>query len=358
MEEPKSKKAGKARSKEKAVLQSSGNLAEETYLGRLGPASLKSERTGYARGSEAATRMPLPPGFRYDDPDAVDDMLFDMIRANGFEVPDDLSSLRQEESAALETTARRMLAELGLDWLGDSVVARMRARTALSEEARPERDPDKGASGSDEKGKERAIMALADVVTAAEGFRQAVEEGRLSCDDLPYVARKKLSEIFRSLDGQDFGDGGREAELKAQLATQQEEILRLRGTSPKFDHELAALENEVAAMLEEGRPPEAYSDRADRSEKALEFLQRVYGRYLEKGREAIYLDEIRKLDPKFVNVLAVTCNKSGVDVSGLVPLRTDRTERVMERVVESVGSTVTAKATKAMHAVKMRNYRK
>lgn len=288
--------------------------------------------------------MPLPSGFRYDDPDAVDAMLFEMIRANGTAVPDDLSSLRREEAAALEKIASRMLSEMNLGFLAESVIARMRARTERSV--------------SDEKGKERVAMALADVVTAAEGFRQALAESRFSYDDLPYVAKIQLAEAIHRLGGQGALGASLESELKAQLAAQQEEILRLREALPGTDPALSALENEVAAMLKAARPPEAYSDRADRSEKPLEFLKRVYGRYLEKGREAIYLDEIRKLDRKFVNVLAVTCNKSGVEIADFVPLRTDRTEREIGRFVERVGSTAAEKASKAMHAAKMRNYRK
>lgn len=267
----------------------------------------------------------------------------------GVVVPELLSSLSAEEALRLAEAVDKMPV-FDVHMKADEV---RRAFWKSLEDA----DRKFRADGEKER-QEKAMVALAEVVAAAEGFRQAVAEGRLTCDDLPYVARVKLSEIFRGLDGQGFGEANQEAELKAQLAAQQEEILKLRAAVSKIDPETVALEAEVEAMLASGVPPELYGERADRKEKPPEFLRRVYGKYLEKGREAIYLDEIRKLDPKFVNVLAVTCNKTGVDVSGLVPLRTDRTERVMERVMESVGSTGATRAAKAMHAVKMRNYRK
>ena len=145
---------------------------------------------------------------------------------------------------------------------------------------------------------------------------------------------------------------------RRQLAVQQENPLGMKETLSKFDTEIMTLEEEVAKILGEGLPPETYSNRVNRSEKPIEFLKRVYGRYLEKGKESIYLDEIRKLDRRFVNVLAVTCSKSGVELANLVPLRTDRTEREIERIVDILGSAGAVKASKAMHAVKMRKSRK
>ena len=198
--------------------------------------------------------------------------------------------------------------------------------------------------------KEKAITALTEVVTAAESFRQAVSEGRLSCDELPYLARKRFSDIFQILDGQSVGDPDREVELEAKLVTQQAEILRLRSAVPHVDVELAALEAEVAAMVEQRRAPEIYGERADRSENALGFLRRVYGKYLEKGREAMFLHQLRKLDHKFVDVLTKVCLRGGLDIGDLIP----RKSVITDRLIRTLGFEQATRVSNAQATVRMR----
>lgn len=266
----------------------------------------------------------------------------------GVSLPGRLSELTAEESLKLSEAVDGIRIEDGAFEAGEI----KRAFWQSLEEADAKADESERAER--ERSKIRgAMMALAEIETASEDFRLALAEGRLSCDELPYVARKKFSEIFRTLDGEGFSDLGQEAELKAQLAAQQEEINRLRSAVPLVDPQVAALEKEVAAMLKEGRAPELYSDRPDRKEKPQDFIKRVYGRYLEKGREAIYLDEIRKLDPKFANVLVVTCHKAGLDVGTLVPRKIDRTNRILEKV----GTDRALDISNALTAVRMRKPR-
>lgn len=266
----------------------------------------------------------------------------------GLSVPDRISDLSVEEASRLSDAVDG----IGIvdATFGAEEVKRAFWHSLEEADAKAEESEKREREGSKRR---EAIMALAEIETASEGFRLAIAEGRLSYDELPYVARIRFSEIFRALDGEGLSHLDQESELKAQLVAQQEEILRLRSAVPLIDPAVAALEEEVAAMLREGRAPELYSNRPDRKEKPQDFIKRVYGRFLEKGREAIYLDEIRKLDPKFANVLVVTCHKTGVDVGTLVPRKIDRTNRILEKV----GADRALDISNALTAVRMRKPR-
>lgn len=276
-----------------------------------------------------------------------DDELFrrmvEALREHGVEIPMPPASLRVEVIDDLMAAYDKLVAELFVDphpFRGFRDVFRSRiCRLASDREALK---------------KEKTISALTEVVSAAEAFRQAVSEGRLSCDEFPYVARKRISEIFQILDGKSVGDPDHEAELEAKLVAQQAEILHLRSAVPRVDVELAALEAEVAAMVEQGKAPEIYGERADRSENALSFLRRVYGKYLEKGSEAIYLFEIRKLDPKFVRSLTTACADAGMQVSSLVPLKSDKTDKIVRRL----GIGKARQVSNALTAIKIRGLKK
>lgn len=264
---------------------------------------------------EHASEKEPPAGFGIPDPDALFGQALDELRGRGTGIPSDLSRLDAAGAESLE----RALDALAYELAGDPVLAE-RFREFFRSKFRELREAGR---------KEKAIMALADVVAAAEGFRQAVAEGRLTCEDLPYAARQKLSEIFFGLDGRGFGDAAQEAELKAQLAAQQEEIMKLRAAVSVKDPETAALEAEVEAMLAAGVPPERYGERLDRKEKPPEFLRRVYGKYLEKGREAFFLFQLRKLDPKFGKSLDTYCWKEGIPAESLIPTKRLMADRAL-----------------------------
>lgn len=312
-------------------------------------ARLKREAALPGQAAETA----LPAGFEPMSLEKLFDIALEELRSCGYKVPDDPSRLGREEAKALMAGFDVLMAEM------------INVPKALEKEFRPyfesrvfghgvgEGVGNPSSVASEASRKEKAIMAMADVAAAAQGFGQAIFDGSLSFDDLPYVARKRLSEICRSLDGESIGDPDREAELQAQLVAQQAEILRLRSSVPLQDAELAALEAEVAAMVERGRAPEIYGERADKRELSIAFLRRVYGKYLEKGREAIFLHQIRKLDYKFVEVLTKACLKEGVDIGDLVPRKSARTDRI----VSSLGLGQKA-AFKALEAVRTRNRKK
>lgn len=202
-----------------------------------------------------------------------------------------------------------------------------------------------------ERAKRReAMMALSEMETTARDFRQNIAEGSISCEEFPYAFWLRVSEIFQAPARESFGYPNYEAELKAQLVEKQEEILRLREALPQGDPEIDALEAEVAKMVGEGRGPESYSDRSDPQERPLEFLQRVYGRYLRKGREALYLPELRKLDARFVNALTLACRRAGLDIGDYVPKKSARTDKTLK----ALGIEKATMATRALTALRMR----
>ena len=263
----------------------------------------------------------------------------------GFTVPERLSELSSDQALSLSQAVDRI--RIADDEFGDEEIKRAfwqaleAADQNASETERAERDRSR---------RREVMMALEEIETASAGLRLAIAEGRLSCEELPYVARKKLSEIFRSLDGQGFVGSSLEAELKAELAAKQEEIAKLRAVAPIPDLERAQLQAEVRGMVEQGRGPELYSERTDRQEKPLEFLQRVYGRYLQKGRAALYLSHLRKIDSKFASVLTMACRRSGLDVGDYVPRKAAKTDEV----IRTLGMDTVTDATRALTALRMR----
>lgn len=195
---------------------------------------------------------------------------------------------------------------------------------------------------------EAVEMGLQHAERSVEEVRAALSFGASSPEDLPYEAWKRLSAFMEGA-----GDWGipkePSADLERRVMALEAENARLRAREPGTDPELAALEAEVAAMLAAGKPPESYAERADRKEGPREFLARVYGKYLGKGREAIYLHEIRRLDPKFAKSLVVACNTAGQSASEFVPTKRDKTDRLLERA----GATAVTLA-RALHAKSIR----
>lgn len=64
-----------------------------------------------------------------------------------------------------------------------------------------------------------------------------------------------------------------------------------------------ALENELAQLVEAKMPPnsEVYNRRADKSELAVAFFRRVYGRFYDAG--VLYSHQLRALDANLLNLL-------------------------------------------------------
>lgn len=150
--------------------------------------------------------------------------------------------------------------------------------------------------------------------------------------------------------------GGRPQALKAieaEMAIREGRADVARAPAFAEGDEGDTLAAEVRAMLERGDPPERYSERKDRKEGAREFLARVYGRYLRKGDESIYLHEIRRLDPKFVRSLEIACRRAGEPVWLSVPKRSDLTERILASVAPEKLDAV----TKAAEALVLRKRR-
>lgn len=153
--------------------------------------------------------------------------------------------------------------------------------------------------------------------TAAE-LRSAIREGR----GVPEASIVALRGLIRRLAGMD--DPGEADVLAVRVRELEGRVAALKGGGAARD----PLSEEVASMLASGSPPERYAGRSDRAETPGGFLSRVYGKYLEKGAERLYLDEIRRLDPALAKALANSCWKAGRDVSEFVPKRSDRTDRV------------------------------
>jgi hypothetical protein len=263
----------------------------------------------------------------------------------GLTVPERLSLLSPDQALSLSQAVDRI--RIVDEEFGDEEVKRAfwHALEVADENARETERAER-----DRSRRREVMMALEEIETASAGLRLAIAEGRLSCEELPYVARKKLSEIFRSLDGEGFTESSLEAELKAELAAKYEEIARLRAAALIPDPERAALQAEVRGMVEQGRGPELYSERADQKEKPLEFLQRVYGRYLQKGRVALYLSHLRSIDSKFASVLTMACRRSGLDVGDYVPRKAAKTDEV----IRALGIDRVTEATRALTALRMR----
>lgn len=271
--------------------------------------------------------------------------LKERLAGRGFEFPMRVSELSSAEAARLSEAVDSVKIPDG-DFDSDEIkrafwrsLQEYEAKSADSERVEQER-----------KRQREVIMQLADVATAAERLSREIEEGRITVAEIPMVAKRQFSEMFMRLVGEGFGTEERDGELKAQLVAQQAEIARLRAAVPETDSERAALEAEVARMVFEGRAPEAYSDREDKSEKPTEFLFRVYGRYLQKGREAIYLHDLRKLDLKFVQVITKACSRAGIELGDFVPRKSARTDKVLQEL----GLARAKEATKAVTALRMR----
>lgn len=264
----------------------------------------------------------------------------------GVPIPERLSQLTPDEALKLSETVDR--ARFAEETFGADEIKRafwQQLETA-DEKARQLEITER-----DRSRRREVMMALEEIETASAGLRLAIAEGRLSCEELPYVARKKLSEIFRSLDGEELDEGRiRESELKAQITHQQEELEKLRAAVRVIDPERAALQAEVRAMVEQGRGPELYSERSDRLEKPLEFLQRVYGRYLQEGRGALYLPQLRRIDSKFASVLTMSCRRAGLDIGDYVPRKAAKTDEV----IQTLGFDRAKEATRAVMALRMR----
>lgn len=216
--------------------------------------------------------------------------------------------------------------------------------------------PQKEAFKLDEVGRIKLSDAISTLDAIRETLKKYLDSGFFVGDEVT----RKLFKLFINLN--EVSDEGRTLEdylrrrvfelerrgeeLSGRMATAESEELELHAPDP-----LAA---EVTIMLAAGKPPEAYADRRDRNEKPEAFLSRVYGRYLTKGAESIYLNEIRRLDRKFVWSLENACAKKGVPVTDLVPKRSQKTDRAL---AAAGGESAAVELAKAVDALRRRKRR-
>ena len=274
------------------------------------------------------------------------------LAKNGIPVPSDLSELDEDET---NYVLDAMFGMSGFSARAKHVFynqvregSRRRAETAGSGKSfRSEASPHKAdvrereTSGSvpevsrvttvRDAGVPDAHRAMVEMMGTVLGFARELDpyldlEGRLTPEDMPYGKWLRLESVAALIWG--TGDE-RILGLERDVAALRSAAAGPAAAGSAPDGTLAALEAEVAAMVESGKAPEAYSERADRKEKPHEFLKRVYGRYLEKGREVLYLFHLRKVDAKLAQALADACSRSGVAVSQFIPTRAEKVDRIL-----------------------------
>lgn len=150
----------------------------------------------------------------------------------------------------------------------------------------------------------------------------------ISTPDTVSLLQAKVDQLKKQLDGEHTK---RSKSVARALRYHRQLKLRattvLGATANSQDKELAALEQEVAAMLEVGAP-EYYANRSDRKENAIAFLKRVYGKYLEPGKEVLFQDQLRAIDPKYCVTLDKTIRNGGERFSIYVPPKSVRNDRI------------------------------
>lgn len=99
-------------------------------------------------------------------------------------------------------------------------------------------------------------------------------------------------------------------------------------------------------MIRTGQAPEYYVDRPDKKESAVAFLQRVYGRYLVKGQEVLYQDQLGYIDAKLLSAIKGQCSHTlKVPISSYILPKSTRITKELLTISEG-------KATSRMQAVK------
>lgn len=183
----------------------------------------------------------------------------------------------------------------------------------------------------------------AELEKTAVALRSASETGSDAPKGVSNVLRAVLARLEKL-----SGIPDEAAALRARVAELEAENARLGGGGRW------PLREEAEALVASGKPPEAYSDRVDRKERAEDFLFRVYGRFLETGREAIFQNELRKLDAKLVWALGASLAKRGAALSSLVPTKKERIDRT---IASAGGGARAADLAKAAAAVEKRRKR-
>lgn len=191
---------------------------------------------------------------------------------------------------------------------------------------------------------------LADVAAELEktaaALRSAVREGSGVPEGVPDALRAVLARLEAVQGVPD--EAGR---LRARVAELEAELARIRGGGGDRD----PLGEEAEAMIASGKPPEAYSLRADKGERAEEFLARVYGRFLAKGGEKLFLNDLRKLDEKLVWALAAAFRRQGRALSSAVPTRKEKTDRALAAAGSPDRAAELAKAAAAVEKRRKRS---
>ena len=285
-----------------------------------------------------------------DDPDPVEEEVLRIryeLRQQGISVPDDLSELEADEKDEIR---RRTL---GLPGISGRAKRQFIKRILSSCRVPADVAAVSRATTVRDAGVRDAHWAMVGMMGTLFEFARELNPyldlgGRLTPEDMPYGKWLRLESVAALIRG--TGDE-RILSLERDVAALRSASAVPASAGSATDETLAALEAEVAAMVESGKAPEPYSGRADRKEKPHEFLKRVYGRYLEKGREAIYLFQLRKIDVKLAQALDTYCWKSGCAVEDFIPTRkvfSDRTFAALE------GGDGAQKVTRAVNAVSRR----
>jgi hypothetical protein len=76
------------------------------------------------------------------------------------------------------------------------------------------------------------------------------------------------------------------------------------------------------------KAPELYAERKERSENPIDFMHRVWGKWLSAG--VLYQDQLRKLDDTLVPVLRSFCKRNKISADKVMPPpRSKRTEKIL-----------------------------
>lgn len=196
----------------------------------------------------------------------------------------------------------------------------------------------------------RGYGTLADVAAELEktaaALRLAAREGSGVPEGLPEALRAILTRLEAA-----SGVPDEAGKLRARVSELEVELARIRGGGGRRD----PLREEAEAMLACGEPPETYSRRADKGERSEEFLLRVYGRFLRKGGERIFLNDVRKLDEKLVWALSSALRRQGRALSSVVPTRKEKTDRALAAAGGEGRATELAKAAAAVEKRRRRS---
>lgn len=110
----------------------------------------------------------------------------------------------------------------------------------------------------------------------------------------------------------------------------EEEFVRRRD-----EQEMKLIEAEVQELIEGKRKPDEFYTKGSPGRQkykpsALEFLRRVYGKYLQIGKEVLYQDQLRKIDGGLMNALEDYSSNHKVKLREIIPPKCVRNTRALK----------------------------